>query len=260
MILENLYGYRFVNNEELRNRMFSSWKENKVQNATDFGISQEEILKMDFSESEYLILTPNAKQYYISKPVMEFSKQIRLKDVNEFRWLLPIKDQTSQYNFDNTFIKFQKKGDRLVAFSSTVEQISKDQNYIHFNFFNINLQDAQLNSDDTEYSKNAQKTLLQLLSFIELSEIEEITIKPNSQHGFGSKKDPNTLFNSQKFPITIVNSRWATKVYRPGEFIVRPQHRWQPKGPRNNPYYELIFIDAFWKQGMTISAKKEKAT
>jgi len=261
MILDNYYGYYFAINMDFKTEMFEKWKaEKKVGMIYLDGKTEEEAEATDFSESEYLIMTTNVRHYHITKEVLDFAQQIKLKDTKDYKWLLPIKDQTSQYTFDNTFIIFQKKGDRIIAIASSKWRVSERENYMHWDMFNINLSKAELNiHEHSEYANASYKLLLQLLSFIELSDIDEITIKPNSQHGFGSKRDPNTIYNSNRFSVTWVTSRWVTRVYRPGEFMVTRHQRWQPKGP-GRAMYELIWVETFEKKGMTIAAGKERNT
>jgi hypothetical protein len=259
MILGKLYGYHFAINIDFKKKMFEQWKAQKRAAVLYLDGSKEKADAMDFSEAEFLMLTTDVRHYHITEPVLDLSQKIKLKDNDNYKWLIPIKDQVSQYTFRDSFIIFQKKGDRIVALASTKYKVSEKEDYIHWDMFNMDLTNAILNIEKhSDYAKNSYKLLLQLLSFIELSDIEEITIKPKTQHGFGSKKDPNTLYNENKFPITVVNSRWAQKVYRPGEFMVITHPRWQPKGPRDNPYYELIWIPTYSKKGMTISAGKER--
>lgn len=256
MIIEKHFGYQFAIDMNLKTRIFDTWVTTKTQALRDYGGSEEDIAAMDFSEARYLIMTTDVRHYHITKPVLELAKKIKLKAIDNYKWLHSIKDQISQYTYEDSFIIFNKQGSRIVALASTKFTVSTEEDYLHWDMFNINLANADLNIAPTEYAQNAYKLLLQLLSFIELSEIEEITIKPNSQHGFGSKKDPNTLYNPHRFPITMVNSKWATKIYRPGEFMVSPHQRWQPKGPGRSEY-ELIWIEAYEKKGITIKAKKD---
>jgi len=256
MKTKQLFGYRFSMNLPFREKLLATYIESKEKEIKSAGHPEKLMDDMNYSEITTILLSKNVTHYYLCAPVINFSQKIKIKDHYQFQWLKQIPDQMAQYSFGNSLIRFQKKGSRIVAFFATNIVYGNGDHNTEFCSLNIDVFWNEINKPETEFGATSYTLLLQLLTFIELSEVEEITIEPGHKHGV--QKSPDRLLNETPFQITIVNTRWAQKVYRPGEFIVMPHQRWQPMGPRSNPYWKVIWIDTYTKNGLTIQAGKDR--
>ena len=88
--------------------------------------------------------------------------------------------------------------------------------------------------------------IMQLLSFVELSDIEVTLLNPMKNNG-RHKRDGKITNNSPK-TVYVVDSSWNKIVMRTDGFAVRGHFRLQPCGPGRMDR-KLIWIDAFEKHG-----------
>lgn len=86
---------------------------------------------------------------------------------------------------------------------------------------------------------------LQMLFFLEFSDPEFVTLRPNQTHG---TKKSGKILNASKGDVTVVNSAWNKIFKRDEGFTVSPHLRWQPYG-QERKFVKLIYIDAFQKHG-----------
>jgi hypothetical protein len=155
----------------------------------------------------------------------------------------------------------------LIAFSEKVSvNGDEDTKYIgRFNIFKIDTETGQLtyfkNQEDEPigcstseaFESSLFKTFIQTLIFLEFSELETVTVKPNGKiKTVGEGK----ILNGTNYNIVIVDSTWNKKIIVAGEFSVSGHLRFQPYGA-NRQRRKLIYIDEFKKQGYVRNAKKE---
>ncbi len=124
-----------------------------------------------------------------------------------------------------------------------------------YQMWGINMQTGRLNYPENEITDDffeEMATFMRLLIFTELSELEEVELKPNQTHG--TKKE-GKFVNESKLPVTIVDSSW-NKIFVKGKFNVLPHLRWQRYGPGNS-LAKIITIEEFEKEGYTRKVKKD---
>ena len=117
-----------------------------------------------------------------------------------------------------------------------------------------NQEDEPIGCSTSEaFESSLFKTFIQTLIFLEFSELETVTVKPNGKiKTVGEGK----ILNGTNYNIVIVDSTWNKKIIVAGEFSVSGHLRFQPYGA-NRQRRKLIYIDEFKKQGYVRNAKKE---
>jgi len=88
-------------------------------------------------------------------------------------------------------------------------------------------------------------TIMQLLTFIELGDVEVKVLKGLANNG--EKKDKK-VYNASLNTVYVVDSSWNQLIIRTDGFAVRGHFRLQPCGPMMMDR-KLIWINAFEKDG-----------
>lgn len=289
-----LYGIRFATNPALKElflEVFIGMKERKVREYEQGLLTKklrwaellgadEEMLKeirqggswryppRDYSEISNFMRQTDCQHYYITKPVLELCSKLRVKEPYDVEWLSPLPDGTRQLNFPGNFIRYSKTGNRIVAlaaYSDTDKGMPTA-----FTAFNFDLEKKKLSSTEIlddydeqnaslggDYDAVAKKQFFQLITFMELAPIEEITIPVGTKHG--TKKSPENLLNTQRFPITVVNSSWNKVIRRQGVIDVGGHFRKQAYGPQYSKR-RLIYILPFSYESFPLEAQKTRIT
>lgn len=222
----------------------------------------------DFREVTELMTTQNCRQYYVTEPVLNMSSKIKVKEPFDLEWLSPVQDGVKQYNFGNNLIRYGKTGDRMVVLAVAIEKIDTDISELKYTFFNLDLDKNKISgkhiNDDydargskvthDDFDASSRKLFFQLITFMELAEIQQVVVAPGRKHG--TKKQPDNLLNTGRFPITIVNTNWNKKIITEG-FPVDGHLRKQAWGPSFSKR-RLIWIDPFEKKGYNLEAGKLK--
>lgn len=252
-------------------REISQFKITEMSTEALFQEKKKEVEKiskaLDFTEvTDFLQDEARCRHYFITAPVLEMSQKIRVKEPFDLEWLLPVPDGKRQLNYGNEFIRYEKKGARIVGLSVKRTIYEQDKNYLNYSFFNMDLDqnrisDSQILDDYApsipaisflDFEAQSRKLFFQLITFMELSKIQEVLIAPGRKHGV--KKSPDHLLNDSAFPITIVNTNWNKIIRREG-FNVDGHIRKQVWGPGNSKR-KLIWIDDYHKNGYNLGAAK----
>lgn len=288
-----LFGVRFAKDPAWKDNVLQHFITGKIQKEKEarrlenaqlkaierhFNISADELRQkldskshaFDFSEiTNFLKEEASCRHYYITAPVLEMSQKIRVKPPYDVEWLAPVPDGKRQLNFANHFFRYEKNGDRIVAMAATLSATPKTSEYLNYSFFNMDLGTKHISAsqilDDydatpshaipfQDFESNSRKLFFQLVTFMELSKIQEVWLPPGRKHG--SKKSPDHTLNDAEFPITIVNTNWNKIIRREG-FQVDGHLRKQHYGP-GNVKRRLIWIDDYHKEGYNLGAARER--
>jgi hypothetical protein len=133
----------------------------------------------------------------------------------------------------------------------------KEETYMRYTTFRINTENGNVSLPNTDKQETLDlfKRFIQYLTFLEFSELETVTLKPNGK--IGTKKEGKYL-NESKNDVTIVDSTWNKTIVRVGGFGVVGHLRLQPIGQgRNNR--KLIYISEYHKKGYVRNAKSTKS-
>jgi len=106
------------------------------------------------------------------------------------------------------------------------------------------------------YKDEYFKLFIQLLLFIELSELIIEVIKPNEK--IGNRKSGKYI-NKSNSNISIVNSKWNVISVRNESFMVSGHWRMQPCG-KNREQRKMIWIDTFEKNGYIRKGNKVRTS
>ncbi|WP_126247977.1 hypothetical protein [Chitinophaga rhizosphaerae] len=285
MKLNKLFGVQFAQNELAKEKIlqhYQAWKNKQFVEYVSAGfLDPKEVehdpnvikgvdgrLKLDFSGTRRLLSEQDCKHYLIMNSVLEMGEKVRVKEPFELEWLNQVSDGKRQLSFGDTFIRYEKSGNRINALAARNSKTSEGSSYLSYSFFNFDLAQKSISehyaADDydngapmplKDFDAYAKTTLYQLIIFMELADIEEVILPPGRSHGV--RKNQEKVLNDARFPITKVTTSW-NKVIRTSGFDVRGHIRKQRWGPQNK-YRKLIWIDQFHKEGCSIGARATKA-
>lgn len=142
------------------------------------------------------------QHFYITKNVLDLCQKIKVKEPFDLEWLAPIPDGKRQLNFGDRFVRYNKIGSKINALAASGNPDDKGTKPIRYTFFNMDLSNKEISTPEMEdyyvheqeresfldFDAASRKLFFQLISFIELAEIEEVTVGPKSKHGV--KKSP----------------------------------------------------------------------
>lgn len=225
-----------------------------------------------YEEVRKMLKEDNIKHYYVTNKVLSMCKSIKIREPFDLAWLASLEDGKRQFSFGNHFIRCNKDRDKITAISSIEFSPDKDYSMKNVTFFTLNLKtkylsESLVNKKDSEkdapfishdnHHLDAQKAFIKLVTFLELSEIQEIIVQPGSKHGV--KKAPDNLMNTSPHPIRVikVDINWNRTVRTEGFEVGKegPFIRWQPWGP-NRSLIKPVLIQPFLKKGYNLNARK----
>lgn len=200
------------------------------------------------------------RNYIITQPVIELSKRIKIdEDKFDVKFLRKITNKKITLLLgSNCFIRFQKNNNDIFAIRGDTRLLDSNLSQVLFTYtsFKIDLIEGSLiygNNQDVSLSDENFMFFLRLLIFIELSELEIITLKPNEKSG---NRRYGKYINKSESDLIVVNSAWNRILIRKDGFDVQPHFRLQACGKEWEDR-KLVFIDAFKKTGYIRRAGKE---
>lgn len=219
----------------------------------------------DQTDIRHFLSEKECKHYYITESVLTMCKKIRVKEPYDLEWLNTLQDGKKQLNFGKHFIRYSKKGDQITGLMGTESPNDKVAGV--YSYFSLPLRSSAAEGsgphddyDEHDQSKNislsydsqSSKLFYQLLTFMELAEVQELYVPAGAKTG--AKKSEFNLKNDTSFGITVVNTNW-NKIIRTEGFSVDGHLRKQPYGP-GRKLRKLIWIDPFHKNGYNLNAQK----
>jgi len=218
--------------------------------------------KEKFAKEVYdLLVTEGNKNYLMSKPSLEISKKIKVGeekfDGRMFKGL-PVGRKITILINENLFYRYYITPTSILCLWVTTEPIvheGEQRMYMKYTTFRINTEEGHLSYPvENPFAVELFTNFIQHLIFLEFSELETITLKPNMK--IGTKKEGRYL-NESKSDVVIVDSTWNRIIIKVGEFGVQGHLRWQPYGGVGSTKRKLIYIKEYTKEGYTRNAKKE---
>lgn len=206
------------------------------------------------------VVCPKNRNYVITQPVIELSKRIKIDEGKfDVRFLRKIPNKKITLLLGgNCFIRFVKHGDDIFAIRGDTRPAADVPSQVYFTYtsFKIDLIEGSIN-----YGNNKDASLddpnfmffLRLLIFIELSELEVITLKPSEKSG---TRRHGKYINNSNSDLVVVNSSWNRILVRKEGFDVQPHFRLQACGKEWEDR-KLVFIDAFKKEGYIRRARRD---
>jgi len=215
-------------------------------------LGNDEYVKNYFQESYKLITDiKNVQIFWIRNTVLEIADKIYINEERKIDYLRRMKDGEYIYVISNNeYLRCSKVGDRIV-----VMMVGKgDDNNLHYCMFNYQLDMDYEQVANDEFSNVARNLFLQLLIFINFSEID-VKIVNNNSKTTGNRD--NKIVNNSEFQLNIVDTSWNTIIQRTEGFDVRGHLRLQACGEGHKDR-KLIWINQFQKHGYTRTAKISK--
>lgn len=215
-----------------------------------------------FSKELYDLLVSHGNvNYLMTKPSLDISEKIKIAD-NKFngtiyKGLYSNKKRTILID-DKLFFRYLVTDTSILCIWVIAEPVihqGREQNYLRYTTFRINTQtgDISLPNSDKEETKMLFKKFLQILTFLEFSELETITLKPRTKYG---TKKQGKYMNESGEDVTLVDSTWNKIIVSVGDFGVSGHLRLQPCGADRSER-KLIYISEYIKKGYVRKPKKE---
>ncbi|GAC1385853.1 MAG: hypothetical protein NVSMB45_15100 [Ginsengibacter sp.] len=205
-------------------------------------------LKGEPAKSVYskLIEDSDSKYFFICDSVYEAAKLIKVSSGFTGRTLKDI--EFGKYTYlmgKNRMVRF------VVHIGVIMGFYYDDKNNRLFNFF-IELEEGGYDYEE-EFEKEFS-TVMQILTFVELGDIEVKTLEAGRNNG--GKKNVDKVTNTSKNTVYVVDSSWNQLIIRTTGFAVRGHFKLQPCG-KGLIDRKLIWVNAFEKHGYT---RKPKAS
>lgn len=193
--------------------------------------------------------TPKGKIFYLSQNVQKHAELIKFEKIN-LDWFSNLDNELASFITNKKeFFRYKVyKGSRINIVRWFLDE-SGPQPMMKYESFAIKFPDNELVYFPGQ-DEESKKRFVKLLLFVKLSEPEYVFLKPNEKikKDIGLIGKDNKLINESGKDVVLINTLWNKIVVSSG-FRVRGHVRIQPFGPKNNPYYKLIWIDDFEKQG-----------
>jgi len=244
---ENLFGIKFSEN-------VGQIKTQVINHINDRMLSIDFIPGGDRTNLDKLMSEEGLKQYYITPDVINICQKIKISKPYNLDWIKAPLHVKKQYNFGDTFFRFLYVNGSYFVLSCHSYKNNKGGVSIKNYFMQIDLGAKKMQIADDEYAETALKLFLQLLAFIESTEIEEVTVTPGK---WSPKEEKEQLKNQAAFPIVMVKTNWVKTLIRMEGFDVSGHIRLQRHGP-NNSLVKSIWINPYTKKGYTLKAGKIK--
>ncbi len=251
----NYLGLMFTT--EMRERIFA--KQKTIIDEPKY----EDVGKQAEQDIANLLNDDNNVNYLMTAPSLGISHKIRIDedkfDYKIFRGLTVGKKITILIN-NVIFYRYLVTPTGILCIWVTMEiapQIvdGAEHKKVQYTTFKIDTEDGSIffPNEVDPFKSQYFKWFLQQIIFLEFSDLETVTLKPNMK--VGTKKQGNYL-NGSKHNVVIVDSTWNKIMIRAGEFAVQGHLRLQPYGV-GREHKKLIYISEFTKNGYVRNAKKQ---
>jgi len=254
LLLEHKLGYSIL--EELR--------ETHLKGLIGHGYSESKI-EIGMKPVRELTNRLEMKHYVIRDTAMDMVKKIPLSEKFDIKFLNNLPDKKGSFLLGrNLNFRYWKHGSSINAVFLVLDDMEKGS-YYRWRFLNLDLETGDVvlpeeteQKDDlistnncgkfkaVDYADDQQfKSFIQLLLFVELSELEIEILLPNQKTG---TRKTGKYINESPANIEIVDSKWNVVSIRTEGFKVSGHWRMQPHG-LDMQERKLIWIDTFQKHG-----------
>ena len=153
----------------------------------------------------------------------------------------------------DTFYRYYIENDKVNCVALMFDK-TENGTYLKYYSFGIYLATGQVVSHHDKSNEGLLKLFMQIMSYIELTDIKHIVMKPKDKYRSDKKE---RFINLTQDNFYLVDVSWNTYIHV-GEFNVRGHFRWQ-RCDRDSQSVKLIFIKEFKKSRYHRSPKKEQA-
>jgi hypothetical protein len=200
------------------------------------------------------------KNHLITDTAKEIASKIKVGDNFNFKLLDTIKEQRSTYLLGKTkFVRFDIKGSNIfILLVQSNKPLTEGNVQMYYRMFRIDTAEGSINiqRDASDAEKQVMldtaKELIQLLIFINLSDVEVHDLPPNRKTG---TRKSGSFKNETDVKITVVDSSWNKIIIRTEAFNVSGHLRLQACGP-NFSERKLVWINPYKKEGYIRKPKK----
>lgn len=268
MRLENHIAWRYFNDPKLIDEMlFKTYPDllkvpitEDMHNRYDFKYATSFYAQMQHRKED--------RSYYITNTVLgDKLKMLKVKKKPweggyRYDWRVFSDIKNGRYTFvlpDNRVIRMSVE-DEVLAFVYMFFSFKPGSNLhgeLRWEMFNMNRVEGWESAHvSTNNVQSILDELYRLLCFIFLCENDEVVLQPGQKHG---TQKTEKIINTLRLPLTIVNSRWNTKVIMQESFGVRGHFaiRWTGAG---RTMAKMVWVEPFVKHGYTRQAKSGNNT
>ena len=253
---DDYLGIRFT--DELRDHIYRMQK--NIIDVRAVSVEENERITGELSG---LLSQEGNKNYLLSRASVEIAKKIKVTEERfdgiMFRGLNVGRKATILVD-DRFFYRYHILKDSISCIWVQVTPVGGNDNigYVSLDYTNyrINTELGYLTyPEENPFEIEHFERFIQYLVFLEYSELETVTLKP--QEKTKETKREGKVTNGSNSDVVIVDSTWNKTVFVDGTFSVRGHFRWQACGAKHGKR-KLIFIEGFQKEGYTKHAQKER--
>ena len=228
--------------------------EEHVQRAFSMAAPESEYLDEDergrksFEIVKEFFFPQDTKWYLIQESALRDSKLVKIDSGYSARSVKDIAFGHYTYLLGkDQYIHFHVRAEKM---SGYFYRYADHDDVCYFEFrFDLDTGACEKNTKkyDAEFTR-----MLQILTYVELAEIEVTIVEPGRTNN-KTKKDGKVM-NDHKYNVYVVDSTWNRVIIRDSDFAVSGHFRLQACGPEHKDR-KLIWIDPFVKHGYRRAAR-----
>lgn len=229
------------------------WGKLKVEAArTNWQHVYDEILGSDYEFPNYngaphvnirnikeLLLEYDCKHYYFADSAVEECEKVHITEPLDMEWLWDAADGKRQLNFGDQFIRYEKRGNRIIALAASFTR-RQEQNYLQHTFLVLNLrkkgfpptqydpivdlikEESEKELDDyaEAFDNKSRMLLYKMITFLDLIPLRQIKLPAGRCLEAGSSSNHvehqiAPVNNNENIPITVVtvNANWNCSLF-----------------------------------------------
>lgn len=273
------------------------WENLKVAVArTNWQQVFEEVLGSDYEFPNYmgrpyisrhhikeLLFEYNCRHYCFTDSALQECEKVHITEPLDMEWLQESADGKRQLNFGDQFIRYEKRGNRIIALAASFTR-RQEQKYLQHTFFILNLKKhkspkrrydpiADLIKEKSEkeledyaeaFENKSRELLYKMVTFLDLIPLKQITLPAGKylpmdcSSNQANQVDP--VSNNEDIPITVVTvtANWNSSLFIE-ETKVRGYWREFFCG-KGSSKIERRFVKPHFRKGHERAAQKLKST
>lgn len=229
------------------------WEKLKVQVAkTNWQQVYDEVLGSDYELPNYegspyitrhnikeLLREYNCKHYYFTESAVQECDKVHITEPLDMDWLRDSADGKRQLNFGDQFIRYEKRGNRIIALAASFTRRQEHQ-YLQHSFFVLNLKkqespkfqydpiadlikeqcEKELDDYGEAFDNKSRLLLYKMITFLDLIPLKQLTL-PGGRYLEADSSSSNQadhtgpVNNNENIPLTLVtvNANWNCSVF-----------------------------------------------
>jgi hypothetical protein len=227
------------------------WENLKVQVArTNWQQVYDEILGNDYELPNYdgsphiksqnvkrLLFEYNCRHYYFTDSALQECEKIHITEPIDMEWLCNAANEKRQLNFGDQFIRYEKRGNRIIALAASFTR-RQEQSYLQHSFLTLNLKkqetppehepivdlmkeecDKEFDDYSEAFDKKSLLLLYKMITFLDFIPLKQIKLPAGrclEADSLACDKDNTcTINNSENIAITVVtvDANWNCSVF-----------------------------------------------